>query len=263
MAAPRPAPIGLRPGFVPAGRGMAVCHGCGVIAPTKRGTCVLCEKTIGTSIEAVPPRADRCVWAYVRTEMKCRQCGQKAPIDEEILVTPQPVEPSATPLVSLAPGQTPPPTPAPTPRPPREPVDVDLLDDPEAAFIHQQDKDWCAVAGTQMVLAMHGGPHSAYGTDFSFYFQWMAANGLAVLYTNPRGSTEYGEKFLWGTWGGWGGVDYQDVMAGVDYAVAHYAIDPKRLGDRGEPRSRSGGVRGTAAIRPESSGGGQEDGWRD
>jgi hypothetical protein len=78
------------------------------------------------------------------------------PIDEEILSTPQPVEPTAAPTISLAPGQTPPPTPLPTPRPPREPVDVDILGDPAAAFIHQQDKDWCAVAGTQMVLAIHG-----------------------------------------------------------------------------------------------------------
>jgi dipeptidyl aminopeptidase/acylaminoacyl peptidase len=61
----------------------------------------------------------------------------------------------------------------------------------------------------------------------------MAANGLAVLYTNPRGSTEYGEKFLWGTWGGWGGADFEDVMAGVDHAVAHYPIDSKRLGVTG------------------------------
>lgn len=85
MAAPQraaPQAVGLRPGFVPAGRGMAVCHGCGAIAPSKRNTCSLCEKPIGTSIEAVPPRADGCVWAYVRSEMKCRQCGQNAPIDE-------------------------------------------------------------------------------------------------------------------------------------------------------------------------------------
>jgi len=84
-----------------------------------------------------------------------------------------------------------------------------------------------------LVLAMHGGPHSAYGTDFSFYFQWMAANGLAVLYTNPRGSTEYGEKFLWATWGGWGGVDHEDVMAGVDHVLSRYPVDPKRLGVTG------------------------------
>ena len=84
-----------------------------------------------------------------------------------------------------------------------------------------------------MILAMHGGPHGAYGNDFSHQFQLWAAAGYAVLYTNPRGSTGYGEKFLYGTWGGWGVLDYQDVMAGVDYALANFRIDPKRLGVTG------------------------------
>ncbi|HXV86848.1 MAG TPA: prolyl oligopeptidase family serine peptidase, partial [Gemmatimonadales bacterium] len=55
-----------------------------------------------------------------------------------------------------------------------------------------------------MILSIHGGPHGDYGYDFSFQFQLWAAAGYAVLFTNPRGSTGYGEKFLWGTWGGWG-----------------------------------------------------------
>lgn len=84
-----------------------------------------------------------------------------------------------------------------------------------------------------MILAIHGGPHGAYGNDFSAQFQLWAARGYAVLYTNPRGSTGYGEKFLWGTWGGWGVLDYQDVMAGVDHAIATFRIDPKRLGVTG------------------------------
>lgn len=84
-----------------------------------------------------------------------------------------------------------------------------------------------------LILAIHGGPHSAYGSDFSVQFQLWAARGYAVLYTNPRGSTEYGEKHLWDTWGGWGGRDYEDVMAGVDHVVARYPIDPKRLGVTG------------------------------
>lgn len=77
------------------------------------------------------------------------------PIADEVVVTPRP-SPTATPEVSRAPGETPPPTPEPTEAPPRERVDLQLLDEPEAAFIHQTDHDWCAVAGTQMVLAMHG-----------------------------------------------------------------------------------------------------------
>ena len=87
--------------------------------------------------------------------------------------------------------------------------------------------------GYPLILNMHGGPHGAYGNSFSFQFQQLAANGYAVLYTNPRGSTNYGEKFLWATWGGWGVLDYEDVMAGVDHTLKHYAIDPKRLGVTG------------------------------
>jgi hypothetical protein len=77
------------------------------------------------------------------------------PIAADVLVTPRP---SATPVpsVSLAPGETTPPTPAPTPTPARTRIDLQILDDPAAKFIHQDDHDWCAVAGTQMVLAIHG-----------------------------------------------------------------------------------------------------------
>jgi dipeptidyl aminopeptidase/acylaminoacyl peptidase len=84
-----------------------------------------------------------------------------------------------------------------------------------------------------LILSIHGGPHMAFGDAFNYEFQWLAANGFAVLYTNPRGSTGYGEKFLWATWGGWGKLDLQDVMAGVDYALAHYPVDAKRLGVSG------------------------------
>lgn len=94
-------------------------------------------------------------------------------------------------------------------------------------------RDASPAARVPLILAIHGGPHSAYGHDFSLQFQYWAANGFAVLYTNPRGSTEYGEKFLWGTWSGWGGPDYEDVMAGVDHVIARYPVDPKRLGVTG------------------------------
>ena len=84
-----------------------------------------------------------------------------------------------------------------------------------------------------LILAMHGGPHGAYGNDFSFEFQLFAANGYLVVYTNPRGSTNYGEKFLWATWGGWGNLDFEDVMGGVDHAKTKYHVDEKRMGVTG------------------------------
>ena len=84
-----------------------------------------------------------------------------------------------------------------------------------------------------LILAIHGGPHGAYGYDFSFQFQLWAARGYAVLYTNPRGSTGYGEKFLWGTWGGWGNRDTEDVLAAVDHVTGRYPVDRQRLGVTG------------------------------
>ncbi len=84
-----------------------------------------------------------------------------------------------------------------------------------------------------MVLSIHGGPHGAYGNSFSLHNQLLAAEGYFVLFTNPRGSTGYGEDFKWAIWGGWGVLDYQDIMAGVDYALQHYPIDPERMGTTG------------------------------
>ena len=88
-------------------------------------------------------------------------------------------------------------------------------------------------SGFPMILQMHGGPHGAYGNDFSFDRHLLAAQGYMVLYTNPRASTGYGEDFRWGTWGGWGFKDYEDVMAGVDHAIANYDIDTARMGVTG------------------------------
>jgi dipeptidyl aminopeptidase/acylaminoacyl peptidase len=83
------------------------------------------------------------------------------------------------------------------------------------------------------ILTIHGGPHGAYGNGFMFEQQLLAAQGYYVLYTNPRASTGYGEAFLWGTWGGWGFKDYEDIMAGVDFALERYPIDGSRMGVTG------------------------------
>ncbi|HEY6089533.1 MAG TPA: hypothetical protein VD771_07055, partial [Gemmatimonadaceae bacterium] len=39
-----------------------------------------------------------------------------------------------------------------------------------------------------LILEIHGGPNAAYGYTFTHEFDWMAAKGYVVLYTNPRGS---------------------------------------------------------------------------
>jgi len=85
-----------------------------------------------------------------------------------------------------------------------------------------------------LVLSIHGGPSGQYGVDWYHEFQVYAAKGYAVVFTNPRGSTGYGQKFERGIFGEWGGKDYQDVMNGLDAAVKKYPwIDQDRMGVTG------------------------------
>ncbi|HLJ45312.1 MAG TPA: S9 family peptidase [Bryobacteraceae bacterium] len=85
-----------------------------------------------------------------------------------------------------------------------------------------------------MVLSVHGGPAGQYGVDWYHEFQVYAAKGWAVFFCNPRGSTGYGQKFERGIVNNWGGMDYQDVMAGVDAALkANPWIDADRMGVTG------------------------------
>ena len=80
-----------------------------------------------------------------------------------------------------------------------------------------------------MVLWIHGGPWSMYNVGFNWSFQNFAANGYAVLYTNPRGSTGYGQEFVNGIQHSYPGKDYDDLMAGVDAAIAKGFIDERNL----------------------------------
>jgi dipeptidyl aminopeptidase/acylaminoacyl peptidase len=86
-------------------------------------------------------------------------------------------------------------------------------------------------AGTRvpLILEIHGGPHSAYGPAFSTDNQLYASAGYAVLYTNPRGSTSYGEAFANLIDKNYPAEDYDDLMSSVDAAVAAGVADPDNL----------------------------------
>jgi dipeptidyl aminopeptidase/acylaminoacyl peptidase len=84
-----------------------------------------------------------------------------------------------------------------------------------------------------MILEIHGGPHSAYGNVYTHEFQWMAAKGYVVLFTNPRGSTSYGQEFGNLIQYRYPGDDYKDLMAGVDELVKRGYVDSNRLGVTG------------------------------
>jgi dipeptidyl aminopeptidase/acylaminoacyl peptidase len=85
-----------------------------------------------------------------------------------------------------------------------------------------------------MILSIHGGPAGQYGVEWSQEFQVYAAKGWTVFFCNPRGSTGYGEKFERGIMNNWGGMDYQDIMSGVDAVLKQNPwIDDQKLGVTG------------------------------
>ncbi len=80
-----------------------------------------------------------------------------------------------------------------------------------------------------LLLYIHGGPWSMYNVGFNWDWQNFAARGYAVLYCNPRGSTGYGQAFVDGINFAYPGKDYDDLMAGVDVAIAKGFVDKDNL----------------------------------
>ncbi|MDP9147122.1 MAG: S9 family peptidase, partial [Acidobacteriota bacterium] len=109
-------------------------------------------------------------------------------------------------------------------------------------YVHFKSKDGTPVSGylykpldyvggnkVPTILRPHGGPVWAYYAEFSHLAQLFAANGYAVLYPNPRGSTGYGQKYAQAIFADWGNRDFQDDMAMVDYAVEQGIAAPDKL----------------------------------
>jgi len=88
-----------------------------------------------------------------------------------------------------------------------------------------------------LLVVAHGGPTGAHFNYFRVRYgdggQHWAGQGWAVLYPNPRGSTNYGEEFMRGNLADWGGGDFQDIMTGVDAMVAAGVADPEKLAIQG------------------------------
>jgi dipeptidyl aminopeptidase/acylaminoacyl peptidase len=71
-----------------------------------------------------------------------------------------------------------------------------------------------------LLLEIHGGPYADYGDRWSAELQFYAQAGYVVLYTNPRGSTSYGETFGNLINHDYPNHDYDDLMSGVDAVIA-------------------------------------------
>ncbi len=80
-----------------------------------------------------------------------------------------------------------------------------------------------------MILEIHGGPFTSYGAVYSAEIQAYAAEGYVVLYSNPRGSTSYGEEFGNLIHHDYPNHDYEDLMSGVDAVLEKGYVDEENL----------------------------------
>lgn len=87
-----------------------------------------------------------------------------------------------------------------------------------------------------LIHSIHGGPHGQYGYSLrrTVMYQFLAANGYAVMFINYRGSSGRGQKFSDLIVGDLCGGEYRDLMIGLDYVLRKYPfLDPERLGVTG------------------------------
>jgi dipeptidyl aminopeptidase/acylaminoacyl peptidase len=89
-----------------------------------------------------------------------------------------------------------------------------------------------------LLLVIHGGPTGVFVQSFignrsQYPLAAFAAQGWAILRCNIRGSAGYGKKFRYANYKDWGGMDYKDLMTGVDQVIASGVADPDRLGVMG------------------------------
>ena len=82
-------------------------------------------------------------------------------------------------------------------------------------------------AGKKYPVAMliHGGPQGSFGDHFHYRWnpQVYAGRGYGVVFIDFHGSTGYGQAFTDAINGDWGGAPYDDLMIGLDAALAKYA----------------------------------------
>lgn len=87
-----------------------------------------------------------------------------------------------------------------------------------------------------VLMVLHGGPETQFGDAWSVRWntQVFAAPGYAVLMINRRGSTGFGSEFTDAINNDWGGKAYEDLMKGLDAALAKYPfLDASRVGAAG------------------------------
>ncbi|HZY80453.1 MAG TPA: S9 family peptidase [Cyclobacteriaceae bacterium] len=83
------------------------------------------------------------------------------------------------------------------------------------------------------ILNIHGGPSAMWGPGiFSMWHEYQLENswGYGLVYSNPRGSGGYGDKFKRGNYQDWGTGPAGDILGSLDDAVKNHSwIDKDQL----------------------------------
>ena len=87
-----------------------------------------------------------------------------------------------------------------------------------------------------VAFLVHGGPQGSW--EDHFHYRWnpqaYAGAGYVVIAINFHGSTGFGQAFTDAIRKNWGGAPYEDLMKGLDHAIATYPfIDSDRMGALG------------------------------
>ncbi len=99
-------------------------------------------------------------------------------------------------------------------------IRADTIDiDGGEAFIMFKSKD------SPSILFIHGGPQAAYGNSYVIEFNYFYNNGYNILFSNPPGSTGYGEDYEKACVGNWGGADLDFIKKFIKIAKEKYGIN--------------------------------------
>lgn len=83
-----------------------------------------------------------------------------------------------------------------------------------------------------VAFIIHGGPQGSMGDHFHYRWnpQAYAGRGYGVVFIDFHGSSGYGQAFQDAIRGDWGGAPYEDLMLGLDAALAKYTwLDKNRM----------------------------------
>jgi dienelactone hydrolase len=80
-----------------------------------------------------------------------------------------------------------------------------------------------------LIVMPHGGPNTRDTWGYSFLREFLVSRGYAVLQMNFRGSSGYGDDWLFAAHQDWGGLTYDDVVDGARWAIQQGIADPKRI----------------------------------